>query len=52
MENQGRESQRNNTRAIKDLLVVLAISIAIFVISPHLDISEKLTNVSHRYDHL
>jgi hypothetical protein len=33
MENQGMQSQRKNTAAIKDLLIGLAISIALFVIS-------------------
>jgi len=52
MENQDRESQLKETRAIQDLLVVSAISIVILAISSHLDILEKFTKFFHRYKHL
>jgi PAS domain S-box-containing protein len=52
MENQHKASHLSNIRAVKDLLIVSAISVAIFVISSHIDILEKFTTFSYRYEYL
>jgi PAS domain S-box-containing protein len=52
MENQRRDSHLKHTKAIKDLLIVSAISVAIFVIASHLNILEKFIHFSQRYEHL
>jgi PAS domain S-box-containing protein len=52
MEKQRRESYLKSTRAARDLLIVLAISIAIFLLSLHIDILEKATHFSRRYEYL
>jgi PAS domain S-box-containing protein len=52
MENQRRESHLKSTRAIKDLMIIAAISLTTFLISFHIDILEKFTQFSQRHEYL
>jgi signal transduction histidine kinase/CheY-like chemotaxis protein/HPt (histidine-containing phosphotransfer) domain-containing protein len=52
MDNQRRQSHLKGTRVVKDLLVISAISVLIFLISSYLDIFAKFTTFSQRYEYL
>ena len=52
MHSQRRESYRKHPEAIKDLIIVLAISVVAFLISVQINMYEKFTTLSQRYEYL
>ena len=52
MAHRRRESHLKHSNIIKDLLIVSAIAVTMFVVSSHFDILEKFKDFSHSYEHL
>ena len=52
MHSQRRESYRKHTEAVKDLIIALALSVVAFLISVQINIFEKFTTFSQRYEYL
>jgi PAS domain S-box-containing protein len=52
MDDQRHKGCLKNTRAVKDLLIIFAVTIATFIVSAHFDILETFVQISHRYEYL
>src|SRR5687768_12058364 len=52
MDNQRMDSPLRGTRAVEDLLIVAAVSLAVFLIASYINILEKFAILSQRYEYL